>query len=200
MSTAQKGIGLLGGSFDPVHKGHVAICRSYLKSRYIKKLFIVLTPDPPHKPDRELTDFNHRLKMLNLALKDIEHLEVSDLEKKLPEPSYTVNTVKFFNKEYPGTPLYLCIGEDSYREFTGWYHWEEIIESCTLLVARRPDSADNHLPKQLIENAKFIEHEKIAISSSEIRNRLKQGKDVSQYLPDEIISYIREHHLYQTRN
>lgn len=198
MSSATNGIGLLGGSFDPVHKGHVSICKSYLDSEYINRLIVILTPDPPHKHTRELTDFRHRLYMLNLALGHIADLTVSDIERKLPKPSYTLNTVKYFKREYPDTRLYLCIGEDSYKQFTGWYHWEEIIDNCTLLVASRPESGDNQIPEQLIENARFIEHEKIAISSSDIRIKLNRGEDVTDFLPEKVLGYIRDNQLYQS--
>lgn len=198
MLSDNRGIGLLGGTFDPVHKGHVAICRSYLDSEYIEKLYVILTPYPPHKTDRELTDFNHRLNMLNLALNDLADLRVSDVEGKLPKPSYTVNTVKYFQKEFPEERLYLCIGEDSYNHFTEWYNWVEIIENCTLLVAGRPNTQVDTLPEKLKENARFIEHQEIGISSSEIRNLLSHGQDVSKYLPEEVMSYIHDHHLYET--
>ncbi|NGP76422.1 nicotinate (nicotinamide) nucleotide adenylyltransferase [Balneolaceae bacterium YR4-1] len=198
MSSDKRGIGLLGGTFDPVHNGHIAICRSYLDSGYIDKLYVVLTPNPPHKTDRELTDFNHRLNMLNLALNDLSNLWVSAIEDKLSRPSYTVNTVMYFRNEFPDEQLYLCIGEDSFNHFTEWYHWEEIIENCTLLVARRPNTDDSNLPEKLKNNARFIGHEEIGISSSEIRDRLSDGEDVAQELPEEVMNYINDHHLYQT--
>jgi len=200
MSTDPKGIGLLGGSFDPVHNGHVAICRSYLNSIFIDKLYVILTPDPPHKGNRELTDFSHRFRMLNLALGGIENLSVSDVEKILSKPSYTVNTVKHFKKEFPDQNLDLCIGEDSYKQFTDWFHWEEIIEKCMLLVARRPRSDEEDLPEKLRNSARFIEHEEIAISSSDIRNRLKNGKEVAGYLPEAVLHYIHKEQLYQNKN
>ena len=200
MSSDPKGIGLLGGSFDPVHNGHIAICRSYLNSKYIEKLYVILTPDPPHKEDRELTEFSHRFKMLNLALNGIENLEVSGVEMDLPTPSYTVNTVKYFRKEFPDNDLYLCIGEDSYAQFTDWYHWQEIIEHCTLLVARRPKAGEEDLPEKLLRRARFIEHDEIGISSSDIRKRIKNGEEVEEFLPESVLGYIRKKQLYRNKN
>ena len=195
--SAEKGIGLMGGSFDPVHNGHLAICRSYLESSYIERLYVILTPDPPHKENRQLTDFNHRFKMLKMATCNMENLIVSDLEKNLPKPSYTVNTVLHFHKKYPEKDLYLCIGEDSFTQFTDWYHWEEILEHCTLLVAKRPETDHEDIPEKLKDNAYFVDHEEIAISSSQIRKQLKLGKDVSQYLPESVLKYINKNDLYR---
>ena len=197
MSSSSQGIGLLGGSFDPVHNGHVAICRSYLNSKYIGELYVILTPDPPHKDDRKLTDFSHRLAMLNLALGCIDKLTVSDVEKNLPKPSYTVNTVAYFKSEFPEKDLYLCIGEDSYTEFTDWYHWEEIIDNCRLLVAGRPNSDEKDVPGKLKKNARFIDHDEVAVSSSEIRKRLKRGEEVGEYLPETVLAYIHKEQLYR---
>lgn len=197
MTSDHHGIGLLGGSFDPVHNGHVAICRSFLNSKYIDNLYVILTPDPPHKDNRELTDYSHRLTMLQLALGNMDKLTVSDLENRLPKPSYTVNTVAHFKSKFPEEDLYLCIGEDSYKQFTDWYHWEEIIEYCRLLVARRPNSDKKSVPKKLKNSANFIDHDEVAISSSDIRKRLKKGKQVGDYLPEAVLAYIHKEQLYQ---
>lgn len=197
MSSDSQGIGLLGGSFDPVHNGHVSICRSYLNSKYVDRLFVVLTPEPPHKEDRELTAYSHRFKMLKLALGNFENLIISDIEQRLPKPSYTVNTVEHFKNKFPGHDLYLCIGEDSFLHFTNWYKWQQIIEKCMLLVAGRPNSGDRELPKKLRSQARFIKHEEVEISSSNIREKLRNGEKVNQYLPVKVRDYIKNHQLYR---
>lgn len=191
-----KAIGLLGGSFDPVHNGHVAIARAYLNSKFIDRLYVILSPDPPHKNDRELTIFEHRKKMLDLAFKEIENLVISTVEKELPIPSYTVNTVNYFAGKFPGTKLYLCIGEDSFFEFNDWYKWEEILAKCTLLVAKRPNIDYRSIPEQLKDNARFIDNTEVDISSSNIRDKIRMGKHVKDLLPEKVYSYIKQHHLY----
>lgn len=196
MASGPKGIGLLGGSFDPVHNGHASIIHSFLNSEYIDRLFVILSPDPPHKEKQTLSDFSHRHEMLKLAFDGIEGLTITTIEKELPKPSYTVNTVAHFKNEIPDKPLYLCIGEDSYREFTNWHRWEDIIKLCKLLVARRPDTDKNSLPDELKKRTLFIEHEAVDISSSTIRFKIKSGKDVSDLLPEKVNDYINNHHLY----
>jgi nicotinate-nucleotide adenylyltransferase len=200
MASSRRGIGLLGGSFDPVHKGHLEIIQSFLDSGYINLLYVILSPNPPHKENRDLTDFKHRYKMLQDAMVGFENLSVSTIEKELPKPSYTINTISHFNDEFPNDKLYLCIGEDSYVEFTGWYKWEEILKMCKLLVASRPEAKKNNLPEKLRESACFIEHEAIDISSSEIREKIRMGDDVKDLLPDSVWSYIKKHRLYGIDN
>jgi len=191
-------IGLLGGTFDPVHNGHLAIINSFLESGYLERLIVVLTPNPPHKKGLELTEFSHRLNMLNLALKNIPDLSVSEIENKLPAPSYTVNTVAYFKKKNPGKPIYLCIGEDSLQEFKNWYQWQHILEMCSLLVARRPGTRNSEevIQEDLQEHSVFVDHDPVEISSSRIRKNIMAGSDVSSILPDEVQRYIQKHNLY----
>lgn len=196
MASSSRGIGLLGGSFDPVHKGHLEIAQSFLDSSYIEKLYVILSPDPPHKGGQDITDFKHRYNMLKTALDGIDNLSISDIEKELPKPSYTINTVSYFSNKFPEQELYLCIGEDSYVEFTSWHKWEEIINTCTLLVAQRPDSSKNNVPAKLKSNARFVEHDAVDISSSNIREQISLGKEVEDLLPEGVWSYIQNNHLY----
>lgn len=197
MSSSGKPVGLLGGTFDPVHNGHISIARSYLASPYIEKLYVTLTPSPPHKENRELTPYRHRKKMLEMAFRDIENSIISDVEKKLPEPSYTVNTVNYFKKKYPQSQLFLCIGEDSLADFKTWYQWKQILAKSKLLVARRPDTHFHDLDPEIAGQACFVDHEPVDISSSDLRKRMTEGKPVGGMLPDDVIDYIQEHDLYQ---
>lgn len=190
-----KTIGLFGGTFDPVHKGHLSIIRSFLNSGYIDFLIVMLTPDPPHKDTQDLTGYAHRLNMLQAVLKEIPNLSVSTVEKDLPAPSYTLNTVRFFSEKYPGHKLYLCLGEDSLQDFRTWHKWQDILDICFLLVAKRPDSSAE-VPENLRPYTKFVEHEPVDISSSEARKKIMAGMNVSDILPEEVITYIQKHNLY----
>lgn len=200
MASSPEGIGLLGGSFDPVHKGHVSIVHSYLNSGYINQLFIILSPDPPHKENQALTDFSHRYEMLKLAFSGMENLTISTVEKELSKPSYTVNTVSYFKDKLQDEPLYLCLGEDSYLEFTSWHRWEEIIELCKLLVAKRPDAGKADLPDKLKKRTLYIEHQAVEVSSSTIRAKIKSGENAPDLLPEGVRAYINKHRLYLNDN
>lgn len=196
MTKSKSGIGLLGGTFDPVHNGHISISKSFLDSGYLKELWIILTPDPPHKQHRDFTGFNTRFEMLKGAFREYSNIRISDLEKKLPKPSYTVQTLSHLAGNNPDEKFYLCMGEDSLAGFEEWHKWREILTYCNLLVAERP--ADHVKFNPVIEeHAFFIPHEPIEISSTEIRKRIKTGKDISRYVPAEVDDIIRKKNLYK---
>jgi len=202
-NSAGRKVGLLGGSFDPVHNGHLAIAQSFLNSGYISELWVLLTPDPPHKTDKNQTTYHFRLEMLRSAFQDFDRVTVKEIEKKLPRPSYTVKTLQYLKDKYPNTQFYLCLGEDSARQFTEWRNWEAILNYCDLLVARRPvngnDSAEFEIDDRVKPHLYFIDHQKVDISSTEIRQRLKNGKAAREMLPSGVIDIINEHHLYQNQ-
>lgn len=196
MNKKKSGIGLLGGTFDPVHNGHISISSSFLDSGYLKELWILLTPDPPHKLHREFTDFHTRFDMLKAAFRDYPNVRISDLEKNLPKPSYTVQTLSHLVNKNSGEKFYLCMGEDSLAGFKGWYKWRNILSYCKLLVAERP-SGHAKIDPIIEEHALFIPHEPIEISSTEIRKRIKAGNEISRYVPRDVEDIIRKRNLYK---
>lgn len=202
MGSFTKAIGILGGTFDPVHNGHVSIAESFAKSRFIDFLYVVLTPYPPHKEQYDITKFAHRLNMLRLAFEEYENIRVSEIEKELPSPSYTVRTLRYFRKELSGKEIYLCLGEDSVADFKKWHKWSEIIDMCNLLVARRPDTKVEEIEPDLVERIQYVAHEPVDISSTELRNLFTTGKGSSaeKLVPDKVADYIREHQLYREHN
>lgn len=199
MEEQSQEVGLLGGSFNPVHYGHLAIARSFLNSDYISRLWILLTADPPHKEGTLQLPFDMRLKMLRKAFEGVDKVSVSSVEKDLPPPSYTVRTLEYLSSQYPDKRFWLCLGEDSVKNFNQWYKWEEILDYCELLVARRPSVKDLILDKKIAEKAHFIPHEPIEISSTNIRERVKKGKDVSHLVPRDVHKIIQEYNLYKQK-
>lgn len=196
MEALHKSVGLLGGSFDPVHNGHISIAKSFIESDLIDELWILLTPDPPHKKEHQLSDYRHRSAMLQAAFKSFDNVKISDVERTLPKPSYTVQTLEHLHKEYPDYSFFLCMGGDSLQDFTQWKDWQKILSYCNLVVAQRP-AADTALPDKKMHNkVHFVEHEPIAISSSEVRKRVKEEKGISILVPDSVENYIRENNLY----
>lgn len=196
MSKKKSGIGLLGGTFDPVHNGHISIAKSFLDSGYLKELQVILTPDPPHKQHRVFTGFKTRFDMLKAAFREYTNVKISKLEKKLPKPSYTVQTLSHLTAKNPGETFYLCMGEDSLAGFKEWYKWREILTYCNLLVAERPNGHAK-FNSVIEEHAFFIPHEPIEISSTEIRKRVQAGKEISRYVPPPVEEIIRQKNLYR---
>lgn len=190
-------IGIFGGTFDPVHNGHLSIARSFLDSGYIDELWILPSPDPPHKTDQTLTEFPLRKRMLEAAFSPFGNVVVSDLENRLPHPSYTIQTIEHLKKQYPEKTFYLCIGEDSLIEFDTWYKPGRILEECELLVASRPGIDTEGVRSEIMRRSHFVDHEPVQISSTELRSRLREGKDVDNLLPDPVLKIIEKQELYQ---
>ena len=187
-------IGILGGSFDPVHFGHLRIAESFLRSGLIEKLLVIPAPTPPHKAEIR-TDFTHRIEMLKLAFQDWDGVEISDLEMKLPAPSYTVQTIQYLQQENPENIYFLCLGEDSLIHFHTWHRYKEIIEKVPLLVAERPGFDSSLVDQQLLENAVFVDHTPYDVSSSEIRETKESRNELKSILKS-VKEYIETHNLY----
>ncbi|MFN1833869.1 nicotinate (nicotinamide) nucleotide adenylyltransferase [Balneola sp. MJW-20] len=189
-------IGIFGGTFDPVHKGHESIAASFLGSGQIDELWVMLTPLPPHKLESEHVAYDHRLKMLKLVFGNQDRIRISTIEKTLPKPSYTYQTIRELKKRFPDNRYLFCMGEDSLEKFHTWKFYERILEECKLLVAQRP-GADHHLVKpEIISKTIFVDHEPLDISSTEVKNKLKQGSDCRDQLNPDVLNYIENEGLY----
>lgn len=189
-----KRIGLFGGSFDPVHNGHIEAVNSFLKSGVIDEVWILLTPDPPHKTDQQKTDYEHRYNMLKLAFEESDRIKISEFEKELPKPSYTLQTIHHLKNQFPDYTFFLCLGEDSLQSFHKWHRYEEILEECTLLVVDRPGSDHSGVDSDIMEQTILVDHQPIDISSTEIRETSDSSS--IQKLPDEVQNYIQKNKLY----
>lgn len=190
-------IGIFGGTFDPVHKGHLAIAESFLGSSYIDELWVLLTPVPPHKPEQKPAPYRLREEMLRAAFAGMNRVEVSTLESQLPAPHYTVRTLQHLHQHYPGHQFYLCIGGDSLSHFNTWYQWQNILDLCELVVAQRPGVRSENIPDEILNRSHLVRHEPLSISSTEVRERCRQGKSLQDLVPDSVAELIARHGLYQ---
>lgn len=188
-------VGIFGGAFNPVHKGHVRAANSFLKSGLIDELLVLPTPTPPHKSSDGLVGFKHRVEMLKRAFSGFKDVTVSDLESQFPEPSYTLQTINYLYEEYPKTRFYLCLGEDSIVHFENWYMYKEILKKIVLLVAERPGFDSSKIPDEILERAIFVNHEPVDLSSSEFRDS-ESGSGLTS-LPEPVRAYIEKHNLYR---
>lgn len=193
----QKRIGLLGGTFDPVHNGHIAIARSFISSTYIDELWVLLTPVPPHKQGAKQATYKQREQMLRLALIGLNKVKVTTIEDDLPKPSYTIQTIRYLKKTNSENLFLFCLGEDSLAQFHTWKSFNTILEEVDLLVATRPDIDHTSVPKKILANTHFVDHSPVSASSSEIRTRLQNNLSVDHLVPEAVNAFIATHHLYQ---
>lgn len=197
---------LFGGSFNPFHNGHLAMARS--AHAFLPHAQVVLIPagSPPHKQNHTILSFKHREAMLQaLATQQGPWLEVSDIEERRQGPTYTIDTVRAFQEERPGT-VYFLIGGDSLRDMPKWYQFQDLIAEIQLLVIERPgtnteaalQSLAAHIsPQQLSElRQHLVPMEPIEISSTEIRDAAAKGQNPHQRLPAVIAKYLDQHQLW----
>lgn len=191
---SHKRIGLFGGSFDPIHLGHLAILRSFLSSGYIDELWLLVNPHPPHKQNTDAS-YTDRLNMVDLATKEISECLISRIEEDLPVPNYSYKTIDYVIDTLGYTEVYFCLGSDSIDSFRSWKDYEKILERVRLLVAQR--KADFTLPAYLKSKAVLVEHELMTISSTDLRGKLQMGEPLGEYLHATTIDYISKHNLYR---
>ncbi|HLR24912.1 MAG TPA: nicotinate (nicotinamide) nucleotide adenylyltransferase [Fodinibius sp.] len=199
MSVSEQATGILGGSFDPVHLGHVAIAHSFLTSGYITELWILLTPESPHKKGHKFADFALRLEMLERAFEAEKKVTISTIEHQLDPPFYTVNTLRYLSKRYPERSFRLCIGEDSLADFDTWHNWKKILNYAPLLVASRASYQIENPAPEIVDQMQFVDHHPVEISSTEIRDRLKKGRSITDLVPPGIEQIINNYNLYRSR-
>ena len=192
-----KRIGILGGTFDPIHQGHLALARAALEQLKLDRLiFVPAFRHPlPQKESGTNASAEVRLEMVSLAIKKEPRFEVSDCEVKRKGISYTVDTLKVFREQYP-TPneLFFITGGDWGKALDQWKNIETIFSLAHFVVAKRPGFDTKHLPK----GVQLLDFIPLDISSTEIRAQLKKGVSVTSLVPKEILKYIREHQLYRS--
>ena len=181
-------IGLFGGAFNPFHNGHLAIAKTAIAEAVLEKLIFIPTGNAPHKIETAISRTD-RLNMLNLAIEGEDKMSVSDYELRKDTVSYSADTTEYFKSIYPDDELFFIIGDDSYNQLSSWREPQRIMKVATLLVFPR-EGADIEPP------AKRIDMPRVEISSSDIRNKIKLGKDCRNLLPKSVFDYIIKNNLY----
>ncbi len=182
---------IFGGSFDPIHLGHI-IPLFDLKENIeeLEKIIFVPAMVSPFKKGRILASPEHRMNMIKISIKDYKFFDVSDFEIKKGGLSYTIDTLRYFKKDIK--EIGLIIGEDNLKDFKKWKDWEEIMNICKIIVLRRKDYSGELLEGMLMVNTRIIE-----ISSSEIRERVKKGKEIRHLVKEGVAEYIYKNGLYK---
>jgi len=195
-------IGILGGTFNPPHLGHLICGQEAYLQLGLDRVTLIPARIPPHKPVEDEPGAGHRLELCRLAIRgDEERLAVSDLEIVRDGPSYTVDTLEELHSRSPEDELFLIVGGDIAAGLPSWRAPERVLSLATVAVAERRgtsraavDEALDALPSG--ERARFFRMPRIGISSTMLRDRVRVGQPIKYYVPDAVASYIERHHLY----
>jgi nicotinate-nucleotide adenylyltransferase len=203
---AQKRIGLLGGTFDPIHLGHLILAEQCREQARLDHVWFIPSARPPHKPDRALTPFGQRLEMMALAIAGQPAFRVDELEQERPGPSYTVDTLEVLRQRHPGAAFHWIIGSDCLPDLSSWREPARIVELAGLMVVARPSwpvwtraqlRAAQHLPGDAALPFQEIHSPLIDISSRDLRRRRAEGRSLRYLVPRAVECYIDAHRLYQ---
>ena len=183
-------IGLFGGSFNPIHNGHISLARQLLQQAGLDEVWLVVSPQNPLKRNAtELLDDQLRYAMVRVALHGEKGLLASDCELHLPKPSYTWNTLEHLKADFPDNEFVLLIGGDNWASFHRWYRADEILKNHRIVVYPRRDSMIDRT--QLPANVTVVDAELLDVSSTMIRQQVKEQQDISAYVPKTIIPLVR---------
>jgi len=180
--------GIFGGSFNPVHNGHIIIAQLTIEYLKLEKLFIVPAYIPPHKSCKNLINFEKRYKWVIESFRDLKKIEISDFEIKKGGLSYTIDTIEFFVEKIGSVP-FLIIGEDMAKMFHKWYRYEDILKKSKVCVYPR---YREKVSLKLGDRFLIMDLPLIQISSTNIRQRIKEGKSIKGFVPDSIIQELLE--------
>lgn len=189
-----KKIGILGGTFDPPHFGHLLIASEILHNMQLSEVWFIPNQIPPHKTERHFSDSRHRLNMLKLAIKDHDQFKINTVELEREGPSYTYDTIQLLREQYPDNSFYFIIGADMIEYLPHWHKIDEIVKLVSFIgVKRQGFKTETNYPVKEIEIPMFD------VSSTMLRERLNKNESTAYLLPEDVKRYIEGNHLYGTR-
>ncbi|MBQ7420069.1 MAG: nicotinate (nicotinamide) nucleotide adenylyltransferase [Prevotella sp.] len=174
-----KRIGIFGGSFNPIHCGHIALAKEILRQTDLDEIWLMVSPQNPLKQEAYLLDDHLRFDLACKALEGVSGVETSDFEFHLPKPSYTWKTLKALRQDYPDDRFTLVVGGDNWQYFERWYHWKDILREFDVVVYPRDGQIGT------------IQAALLPVSSTEIRNRVRRGESIEGMVPDNIIDEVK---------
>lgn len=219
-----KGIGLFGGTFNPLHSGHLKVAQDVKAQFNLEKICFIPSAIPPHKGTEGLADVKDRYQIIQTAMSPGKGLEASDVEINRQGPSYTIDTVRYFISNSPSTPCYLIVGMDAFLEIDTWKSYKKLFNLISIIVMTRPAEGiqmiaapvpelEKYIHAHVDSGYEFLEHEScfvhpekqpvylcyvtpVDISSTQIRNYVRQGVSIKPMVPDTIEKYIYKKGLY----
>ena len=183
-------VGIFGGSFNPIHCGHIALAEAVLRQTRMDEIWCMVSPQNPLKRQDELLDDRQRLALAEKALAGHPHIRVSDYEMHLPRPSYTWNLLEALSHDFPNQAFSLIIGGDNWECFNRWHRADDIRRKYPVTVYPRPGSTATIVPKEDDRALTIIEAPLLDVSSTAIRQRVRQGESIVGMVPDNIVGEV----------
>jgi len=187
-------IGLFFGSFNPIHHGHLIIGKTIVESALVDEVWFVVSPQNPFKKENSLLNARHRFNLVRTALEGEQKMRASDIEFGLPKPSFTVNTLVYLSEKYPKHEFLIVLGSDGFENINKWKNADYIIENHGFLVYNRPG---NIVSEKLIAKYSLIEGPLLSISSTYIRKKIMEGKNIRFLVPDSVVEEIEKNNYYR---
>ena len=188
-SSGEASIGIFGGSFNPIHNGHIALAKAFLEKENLDEVWFMVSPQNPFKVNQQLLADHLRLDLVRKATADNPHFKASDYEFQLPKPSYTWNTLQHLSHDFPTHRFILLVGGDNWEAFDRWYHAEDILTHYPIVVYPRHNQRISEM--SLPHGVTILQTPFIDISSTDIRQRVSQGKAINGLVPTTIISDVQ---------
>jgi len=199
-------IGLFGGTFDPIHHGHLVLAERCRDAAKLDRVWFLPSYAPPHKADKSLSRFEHRVEMVSLAIAGHPSFDVEPIEKELPPPSYTAETLRELHARHPDDTFALILGADSVRDLPSWREPQRVVAQAELIAVPRPGV---ELPSRevladslgtAVEDIRLtvVESPLIEIASRDIRERVKLGQSIRYLVPRAVEEFVRERKLYRS--
>lgn len=188
-------VGILGGTFDPVHHGHLLAAESVRDELKLDEIWFMPSKIPPHKQNHKILSGHHRIRMLELAIQQYPEFKVSKIEFERDQVSYTYDTVQILKERFPGIQFHFIIGADMVEFLPNWHRYKELLTLIQFVAIKRPHY-QAHVNHPWMEQIIFVEMPQLELSSSMIRNRCLQGKSIRFLVPDSVLTYIKENRLY----
>jgi len=197
---AKKKIGLFFGSFNPVHVGHLVIAEYMAEFTDLDQVWFVISPQNPLKPQKSLLDEKQRIKMVRMGIEYDNRFKASAVEFEMPRPSYTINTLTYLSEKHADYSFVLIMGTDNLVTLHKWKNYEQILKGYSIYVYPRKEA--HPVPKEFANhpNVKLTEAPVMELSSTFIRESIKDKKDVRYMMPPSVAEYVKEMHFYEDRN
>lgn len=200
----QRKVGIMGGTFDPIHHGHLIIAQCAREQFDLSEILFMPSKTPPHKSDLSVSEAVHRIAMTQLAIENKEYFQLSLMEMERGGKTYTYKTLELLTMEHPEVHFYFLMGTDSLMQFSTWRKPEVIASLCTILVANRGERPSDSLSAQIRlvkeqygADISLLQIPAVDISSRMLRDKVRDGRSIDYYTPDKVVEYISSNHLYE---